>query len=82
MSDTDQPDVFSVYTVSWEVHDGARWKKTSLAATPNKARAEQWAEKMRTNPRARTRKVAITEQRVREVRTSFLPYWVAAGDSK
>ena len=78
MSATDRSDVITIYTVSWEVHDGARWKKVSLAAMTDKGHAEEVAEKVRTNPRARTRKVAIAEQRVREVKTSFLPYWVDA----
>ena len=80
MTAADESNVFSVYTVSWEVFNGAKWEKVSLAATPNKVNAEEWAEKMRTNPRARTRKVEISEQLVREVRTSFLPYWVAVKD--
>jgi hypothetical protein len=77
-----EDDVFSVYSVSWEVHDGARWKKTSMVATPDKAKAEEAAVRVRTNPRARTRNVAITEKRVREVRTSLLPYWVPAGGAE
>lgn len=82
MSAADSYDVYSVYTVSWEVHDGARWKKVALAASRDKAHAEEWAEKTRTNPRARTRNVVVTEQRVREVRTAVLPYWVAAGEGE
>lgn len=81
MTDTDPSDVITIYTVSWEVHDGARWKNQSLVATPDKDQADEMAERVRTNPRARTRKVTITEQRVREVRTSFLPYWVPAGEA-
>jgi hypothetical protein len=80
-TDTAPSDVFSVYTVSWEVFNGAKWEKSALAATPDKVAADEWAEKMRNHPRARTRKVQITEQRVREVRTAILPYWVAAGES-
>lgn len=81
MTTSDQSDVFSVYKVSWEVHDGARWQKVAMVPTPDKADADEWAERMRINPRARTRNVTITEQRVREVRTAVLPYWVPAGDA-
>ena len=81
MTTTNQSDAFSVYTVSWEVHNGARWEPTAIAPTKDKAEAEAFAEKIRTNPRARTRKVEVTEKRVREVTSAFLPYWVPAGDA-
>lgn len=80
--DTPDPDVFPVYTVTWEVHNGARWEKVAITPTKDRAAAEDWAERMRTHPRARTRKVAITEEWVREIRTSFLPYWVKVGDDQ
>lgn len=74
-------DIRAIYTVSWEVHDGRRWKPASLVPMTDKPTVEELAEQIRTNPRARTRKVTITEQRVREVKTAFLPYWVPAGDA-
>ncbi len=78
---TDPSDAFSVYTVSWEVHNGAKWEPASITPAKDKAEAEAWAEKMRNHPIARTRKVEVTEQRVREVTTAVLPYWVPAGDA-
>ncbi len=76
-----QDDIRTIYIVSWEVHNGRRWKPTALAPMTDKGTAEATAEHIRTNPRARTRNVEVTEQRVREVTTAFLPYWVPAGDA-